>query len=308
MRLRRRHFRLLLGLSLPLVLAGLAGSQAPLLDLANLVALPAALLAALAAAGLAWIARRLWKRALLAALALGCAAAALPPPAPAPAACAPGGASLKLAWLNALQPQDAGTITAWLDAEQPDIVAFAELGPRPRPVVEAVRARYPHLATCTRSGRCSTLIASRIAPLELTPLARGDANARQALSAVKARFALADGTPLELLAAHLSRPVPLGRQGEELAELAGQLESSADAIVVGDFNATARMQVLRGFAHGTGLAIHPADGPTWPTRPLGLIQIDHVLTGQHWAVQTLRRAPGLGSDHAGLVAQLCRAG
>ena len=56
-----------------------------------------------------------------------------------------------------------------------------------------------------------------------------------------------------------------------------------------------------------------ADAPTWPVQWEGratipLIQIDQVLAGRNWAIESLRTSPDLGSDHRGLVADLCRLG
>lgn len=306
----RRFLTILLGTGLALLLAGLLGSTSPLLDLANLGQVPVALVTGLAGLALAWIARRRWKKSLYGLAGLA-ALAMLWPPADAPGQCAPDAVRLRLAWLNTQGVTDPAPLIAWLEAEQPDAVAFAELRPGAAEVRRAMRVLYPYAQFCHRSGNCGTVIHTRVPPVNVAALARGDPQNRRALSAVRTGLRLGDGTPFNLMATHLSRPLPLGRQREELAELEGHIEQPADTIILGDFNATRRTATLSDFASRNGLVAAAADGPTWPVQlegqsALPLIQIDQLLVGRNWAVERLRTSGNLGSDHAGLVADLCR--
>jgi len=305
MKLLRAILRAALALALLVLGAGLLGSAAPLFDLANLAVPPFAVLGIACSLGLLCMVRRWWKKAGMIAAAIGCGAMLIPPAAP-PATCAAGTARVRVAWFNAHGMEDPAPIMAWLERENPALVGFAEVSPGSHLVRAAVLARYPHMQSCSRNGYCSTLIYARAAPVAGAALARGDPENRKALSAAAMRFA-----DFNVMAVHLSRPLPLGRQGEELAQLAGQLDGPADTVIMGDFNATRRMHVLRDFAARGGFGIGKADGPTWPQywdgeQTMPLIQIDQVLVGRNWAITALRTSPDLGSDHRGLVADLCR--
>lgn len=304
---------LVLGLAgaLLVLLAGWLGRIDPFLDLANLIAFPAALLAMASGGALVWLARRRWHKALFA-LPVLLGLLALIPPAGAPARCAPGGQGLRLAWLNAHNANDPAPIIAWLERERPDAVGFAELGTHSPAVREAVRRAYPYAQSCHANDRCSTRLYSRTAPVAQAPLAQGDAQNRKALSALRMTLPMPGGERLNLMAAHLSRPLPLGRQAHELDRLARALERPGDTIIMGDFNATRRMYVLEGFLDRNGFAAAAAP-PTWPlrlgsSRALPLVQIDHLLVGRGWAVRDIRLSGDLGSDHRGYVADLCPRG
>jgi len=310
MKLLRAVLRIVLGAALLVLLAGVLGSTAPLFDLANLVVVPFAVLGLVGALGLLLMVRRWWKKAGMAAAALASGFMLIPPAAP-PASCPAGTPRLRVAWLNAQGTDDPAPIMAWLDREDPAVVAFGELGRRGSIAVRAaVQERWPYAQSCLGGLACSTIIYAKTAPLAQAGLARGDPENRKALSAARVSLAL-DGAQINLMAAHLSRALPLGRQGQELAELESHLERPADTIILGDFNATRRMHVLRNFAARNGFGVGKADAPTWPLRWEGrattpVIQIDQVLAGRNWAVQALRTSPDLGSDHLGLVADLCR--
>lgn len=309
--LRRALVALLLA-GLAVLLAGRLGGAVPLLDIANLALLPAGLATVLAGLALMWIARRWWKKALYALAGVAGAVMAWPPAA-APAQCSGDGPRLRVAWLNAQMSNDPGPIAAWLEREQPDVVALGEVPLTSAAVRQAVRAHYPHAQSCLRGDACSTLLFARAAPMASTGLARGDPANRRALSAVRMVLPLTEGGRLTVMAVHLSRPPQIARQQAELAELATHLQRPADTIMLGDFNATARMRVLADFARRHGFAIARADGPTWPLHLGGratppLIQIDHLLVGRNWAVERLRVSGDLGSDHRGLVGDICRRG
>jgi len=307
--LRWLLWALLIGVS-ALLVAGWLGSMSPLLDLANLVALPVAL-ACLALAVILFFMMRgwLWKGAL-ALLALASGLTALPP-ADAPAQCAADAARIRVAWLNAQGGQNPAAIITWLEREQPDIVGFAELSDKSRTARQLVEGLYPHYQSCLGHQRCSTIIYTREQPLDSDALGYGNPHNRTGLSAARISHGLTDGKRLNLMAVHLSRPLPLGAQGKELAGLEVQIEKPADTVIIGDFNANRRMHVLGDFARRNGLVAAAANAPTWPLHYDGedanpLIQIDHFLIGRNWAVEGLRVSEHLGSDHRGLVGDLCR--
>ncbi|HUD90657.1 endonuclease/exonuclease/phosphatase family protein [Sphingobium sp.] len=292
-----------------LVLLGAAsGAQAPFLDLLSLVALPAAVMSIGSAAMLAARTARASHCALLLVAAVP-GLMVLLPETRGTAHCSPSGERLRVAWLNVQRTDRSSAIMAWIERENPQVVGVGELDKNATHLRARLAARYRDRASCLANGRCSTVLYSRIAPVESRALARGDAENRRALSAVRMRLGYGDkGVNFPIVAVHLSRPFPLGRQRQELRDLGPFLLQSPDAIVIGDFNMSPRMSALRQFASQNGLRINAAGGPTWPVFGAwaGLWQIDHVLTGSDWAVTALRRSPDLGSDHRGLVADLCR--
>lgn len=308
-----RAARFVLAVSLLLLAAAPLGGAYAVLDLINLVAAPLALASLLIAAFLLTRARTWPGRALLG---LCCIPGLLLflPRAAAFDDCGPTTRRLRIAWINAHHPAQSGPIVRWLQAEQPQVVGVAELRPG-LPLRQALEERYPYWQSCLGNGRCSTLLYSRKPPARLQGLARGDPENRQALSAVRMELvpnaAQRRSPPSQILAVHLSRPLPLGLQARELLALDNQLRSAPDTIVMGDFNLSARMQLLRDFAARNGLSVTPAPRPTWPISVAGhslpgLWQIDHLLVGKDWQVAAMRTGPDVGSDHKGFVADLCR--
>ena len=299
-----------LALGLAILLAALFGERFPALDLASLAVLPAA---CVSLAGGCWLlvrARSLTARLLLSVCLMPGVAALLPGPARAP--CAPSMPRLRVAWINAHNPADARPILAWIARERPQIAGVAEVEPGARALRAGLAARYPHWHSCLANTRCSTVLYAAVRPERMEGLARGDPENRKALSAVSMTFAAAGRSrPVQILAAHLSRPLPLGRQRAELAELEAALQPAADTIVMGDFNMPPRMRALRAFAARSGLDIVSIGRPTWPERVGGagiggLWQIDQLLLGRGWRVSAIRRSPDLDSDHRGYVADVCR--
>lgn len=214
-------------------------------------------------------------------------------------------------WKKNTSPQAAAD---WIRHERPDIVVLIEAKERSGRVPTMLEDIYPYRVSCHRKSFCSTIILSRQAPVSAVPLARGDAENRQALSAAMMRFGSAADQPT-ILAVHLPRPYPLGSQGRELALLDDAMNqmSTRELILLGDFNSNSFTFALRRLAERHGLAPIESWVPTWPTPSSGLpvppfIAIDHIMIGPGWTLSELRRGPDLGSDHYPLVATLRRSG
>ncbi|WP_395393855.1 endonuclease/exonuclease/phosphatase family protein [Novosphingobium sp. BL-8A] len=301
----------MVGAGLLVLAAGRLGGAFPLLDMANLAALPAALLVVLGSLSL-MVRRRTTSARVIGACGLVLGLLATLPAGAVPSRCAPSAPRLRVAWINAHGPVAPEPIASWVAQEHPQILGFAELEKSSKDMRAMMAERFAHHRSCLPNGRCSTMLFTHIAPSEAESLAHGDPENRRALSAVRMGFA--DGGALgsfSVIALHLSHPLPLGRQQEELLEAQAALADPANAIVMGDFNLSPRMWTLRDFAARNGLTVTRASRPTWPaswngmTNP-GLWQIDHLLVGRNWQVESLRVSPDLGSDHRGYVADLCR--
>jgi len=191
----------------------------------------------------------------------------------------------------------------WILAQRPDVVVLLEAAGRGGEIARALAPHLPYRTTCRGDRPCSTLIVSRVAPVERHGLARGDADNRKALSAALVRFG-APLPPFALLAVHLSRPLPVARQAREIEQLAAAMAGQRTEplieplIVTGDFNAPGWSMTMRRIADR--LAIQPLQSPpSWPANLFvpAVLAIDHTLLGPGWAAARIERGPALGSDH-----------
>lgn len=196
----------------------------------------------------------------------------------------------------------------WIIGQDPDAVILVEAKGRSAAVPDLLRSEYPYQVNCHPRGICSTFILTRVRPVFSRPLARGDVENRQSLSAALVRIPTRDG-PAAILAVHFSRPWPIGRQQREALKLRADmlgLGSPDDLIVAGDFNASEQMKWPNDLATDLQLA-RLATGPTWPmlARPLpAFVALDHIMVGSRWQ-GSAHVGPSLGSDHRPLVAEIC---
>lgn len=293
------------------LLVGALGRWNRVADLANLLVLPATALV-LAAIAAMLIARR-WKSAagatlLLLALLTPLITTLWPPRARASAPI------LTIVSANLWRDnQTPARLTAWLRAQQADVVILAEASGRSRHIPAALADLYPWQSSCTTTGSCSTWILSRVRPTAVYPLARGDSENRRALSALAMQLRIRNET-VTIVGVHLARPGGAGRQLRDLAELENMIArlNPASLIIAGDFNATPAMFAMQRFYRAT--ATRPLSGfaSSWPTPsagrylPIGA-PIDQLLVSRDWHVATFAQAPDLGSDHRAFRAALARA-
>lgn len=201
--------------------------------------------------------------------------------------------------------------TAWIRAQNPDVLILAEAKGASAGLPGALADILPFRQSCALRIPCSTQLLSRLRPIAVVPMARGDVENRRALSAVAITLEAGMDRPVTVVAVHLSRLWPLGRQRDELGDLAQRLEAfdARSLIVAGDFNATRHNAALANFAAKFGLA-SVASGPTWPTTAANggapsVIAIDHILVGRKVRVRDRLTGPVIGSDHRPVAATLC---
>ena len=210
-------------------------------------------------------------------------------------------------WEDNSRPTEAA---AWIRAHRPDVVLLAEAKLGAAPVVDTLAEFYPFRVGCLRRLPCSTIILSRIRPTAVMSLGHGDVENRRGLSAAAMILPVA-GLQAAIVAVHLSRPWPAGRQRVELAELSASLATfdRASTVVGGDFNAVPTMRLVRDFAADNGMR-RVDTGATWPSTvghwaTIPVLAIDHVLVGRRWSVMRASVGPAAGSDHRGLDVILC---
>jgi endonuclease/exonuclease/phosphatase (EEP) superfamily protein YafD len=186
----------------------------------------------------------------------------------------------------------------WIAAQRPDVAILLEAADQGAAVAAQLGRTLPYRTTCRGDRRCSTVILSRVPPVERQGLAHGDADNRRALSAALARF----GAPWNatIVAIHLSRPLPMGSQKREIDQLAAALAGRNDhrLLVSGDFNSPDWSIALRQVLQRLALASVPSQ-PSWPSDEgiPPVLTIDHSLLRGAWAGARLHRGPALGSDH-----------
>jgi endonuclease/exonuclease/phosphatase (EEP) superfamily protein YafD len=294
--------------------APLANRLHPLVDLAGQFLVQVSVVTVLGL-GVAMILRDRWSGILLAA----CFAAQIlqlqphmaphPPGAQATPAIALGQATLKIVHFNLWgRNRDAAAVLAFLDREDPDIVALVEVTPTWRAALRPLRQRYPYRLECLER-RCDVALFSKL------PLAAGRAAFDQpgGFPMVEARFDLPDG-PLTIFGAHLARPFygPIGTQHDQARRLATRI-AAADGrkLLVGDLNAVPWGAVIDTLRDRTGLVRLGGIEGTWPSMlpwP-GQIAIDHALVDPSLAPPSmagahLRIGPELGSDHLPVILEL----
>jgi endonuclease/exonuclease/phosphatase (EEP) superfamily protein YafD len=204
-----------------------------------------------------------------------------------------------------------GAAVQWILGQHPDAIILLEAKQRAASLPAQLQRAYPYRVACLPALPCSTLILSRIAPLAVYPLGRGDVENRQGLSAAAMVLGFS-GRQATIVGVHLSRPLPWGRQSRELAQLKAALASFDPHTLVlgGDFNSTPDTALLRQAAADLDLRMIPT-GATWPTAAARLwaasfLSLDHVLVGDGWRVAAASVGPTIGSDHRPIMVSLCR--
>lgn len=273
-------------------------------------------LAALAVGGLALVA---WRRARMAILVAGSAAIALAHAAPAldgrfaaaPVRAAALGDADVLAAADRLVVLQINTwhanrspdkLVAYIEASDADVVLLAEFGPEKQELVGRLARKFPHVAGCAEYWPCSQMLLSR-RPLAASGTRVPDASAPPI---VWARLAGSIGRPeVTIVGTHLFRPTRgYDLHQRHLAGLARFLDGiEGEVIVAGDLNMTAWSKAHATFLTRTGLVAPPTRLPTWPAWPMTLpqFQIDHLLVSAGVVIDRQSVGPYVGSDHLPLI-------
>lgn len=192
-----------------------------------------------------------------------------------------------------------------------DIVTLQEISPRNRDILDRLRSRLPHQASCPSRRELDVAILSRF-PLEnvtCAPRAVGAIASTHAGDLVVASFRLYWPWPWR----HIPDHPPQAAQAREISEMIlslrerGTQSAPRDAVLGADFNAPSWSATSRRLAQDTdGRPVQYA-GASYAFAEVGSFtigpRIDHVMVPRAWEARAARRG-FLGSDHAGLVVQV----
>lgn len=218
-------------------------------------------------------------------------------------------ATCNLLWRNRRHAQ----LLAWIGRVDPDIVAFQEVSPRWRRVLESLSASYPTLllsppAAEWNRGTWGTAILARVpaADLQLIPPPDGIFRPLMQLTTVLA------GEPLVLRSAHPIRPGRAWRTHDRnvVLDLFEEQDWTGNSLLLGDLNVTSTSPAFTDLLQATGLRDSRAGfgrQPTYTTNHLipGLsIAIDHVLVSAGLDILERRTEDLPGSDHRNVIVRL----
>lgn len=183
-------------------------------------------------------------------------------------------------------------IVADIKTANVDTVFLQEISDRNRHILEQLKTRFPYQHLCRFSGWYGIAVVSRH-PFDGTPIC----STSRAMAAAPIKI---NGSRVWLVSAHIPWPWPTDSVKNEQAahDLLAQLNGSV--VIAGDFNSfpwTSRVRTIATLSH-TKLA-----GPIHPTLTFRQIPLplDFALSPGGGAVKV---RPHLGSDHAGIVADL----
>ena len=203
-------------------------------------------------------------------------------------------------------------------APKPDLVALQELTTDVAAALDGdptIRSRYPYRILEPRDGVGGMGLLSR------HPLFVGTYSTQPVV--LRAELLLPDGSRVEVLNAHPYPPdvtrafdvVPVGLdtrgRDEDLAAIAatvGKADDPARVLVVGDLNTTPFEPGFGTISAGltdAHAAVGTGTGFTWRPAPLellnvGMLRIDHVLTGDAWQPMAVSEDCSLPGDHCRL--------
>lgn len=216
---------------------------------------------------------------------------------PRPAPGARHGAPLRIVSLNVLitNPHKQKVLDHLLSSGA-DMIYLAEVDAAWAAALEPLKSRYPHHLLETNHGAFGAAFFSRMP-----------------VRSMQARFFGTEGSPaIEVVAAHEGRefhligihpPPPMGAGFARMqqAEFRGIASHTAalgvPVLLVGDFNATPWCHAFRLLEKGGLRAAGPAWPPTWSTRSIFALPIDHAMTTAPLRITERATGPDVGSDH-----------
>jgi endonuclease/exonuclease/phosphatase (EEP) superfamily protein YafD len=183
--------------------------------------------------------------------------------------------------------------------QRPDVLLLQEVRPHHMPLLDRLRARYPHQLLCDAHDDCGIVVLSRF------PLTGSRVVTHGALVLVETRARVGD-RELVLFTTHVQRPFAGRLQADQFQALIETVaELPANSVVAGDFNSALWSANLSRAVRPAGVCACNTALATWPQwlGPIGL-PIDHVFLKSGVSLLSIATVPGTGSDHRALLATL----
>ncbi|PZU24168.1 MAG: endonuclease [Shinella sp.] len=216
-----------------------------------------------------------------------------------------GGVPFRVLSFNVLFTNDEGgsEVADIVLASGADVVSLMEAGPV-RPYLDRLRVAYPYQLGCSTTGprSCDLVLLSR------HPFRSAELGTLSNLWPERLALAVIDlaGRPVNIVAAHLSKPYYDDYHNREARRLARRLEKLEGPLVLsGDFNASVLAPDMQGLLRRSGLRTLPLEPATWPVgaAPVGLA-IDHIFARPPMRLVKAGRIGPAGSNHYGLIADM----
>jgi endonuclease/exonuclease/phosphatase (EEP) superfamily protein YafD len=205
-------------------------------------------------------------------------------------------ASFNTLWVN----EDADSVLAEIERLDADIVTLLEVSPAKRPILAALKQRYPHQANCFSVDYCRLVILSKL------PIIDSEARGRwEGPPFILARLGPEAGG-LTVVGVHTIRFPHSRAQFRQVSVLASLVEKQqGHKLVMGDFNATPFSRILSVIEAGANLR-RITFLPSWPaTAGLPQIAIDHIfLSSGLRLIEAARIGEAAGSDHYPVTARI----
>lgn len=192
-------------------------------------------------------------------------------------------------WIKNQTPEK---LIAWIEHENPDVVALVEVGPLAESnLIAPLKTRLPYA-----THHHQTTILSRF-PITAT-------DSRHIGYSMATATIDAPTGPLHLAVVHMTRPWPFSApdsQPHQVRLLTQDFNTrhTDRTVLVGDFNTTPSARPLSDFSRNTGLSPAGSRSGTWPAAlpaPLRL-GIDNVFAATGLSLKDRRTGPYYGSDH-----------
>lgn len=200
-------------------------------------------------------------------------------------------------------PRPADTAQALLSAGA-DVMLLQEVSGRFRPMIDALRERYPYATDCPPG--CDLVILSRWPIRERDYFLHDREGRRTGPPILWARIAPPDAAPFTVATLHYPHPLPATIQARKRADTALALAAAdrTDLILAGDMNLTPWSFAMREQDKAFAPLIRFTRALASWRRPLPLLPIDHLYAGPAWELVDARRVPASGSDHFPLLVTL----
>jgi endonuclease/exonuclease/phosphatase (EEP) superfamily protein YafD len=220
---------------------------------------------------------------------------------------------LKLVFSNVLiDNTNFAPLVNWLEHEDPDVIALAEVSPECVRALDSIAARYPYRFSRPTGASGLALFAKQQpdSPCEII------FPTETAFPAARVVFSFDSFPRAVLWLVHPSSPVRREGKGNTNPEFDALIPRisrdtrSQPTIVVGDLNTTDASPYFHALIHKTRLRDSRAGlgrQPSWPVWSPYRLTLDHLLLPPQWSVVSRKLGPDVGSDHLPIVVTVAAA-